>query len=1361
MPIPSAIPHAAHPRRPSLQARAARLLGAGLLAWLSLLPLAARAELSLPNGDYREEVEELRVKVLGGYVKVTRQWQEDRWHINRNWNPLTFETDPLDGSVKRIGRNDATFERIGSSDGYKSGPRYLIVKRAVRFIPAGSGEGSAPTDLNGSTPEASLGGGIALGTDAAGYRFTDRDGNWIDYDSNGKLVAYGERNAVTTFLEYGSGNAASQLQKVRDHFGRTVLCYTYSNGQISEIRDNPAINPDDAPPARRLIYTWVNNQLTQATDVTGQATTYAYTGNRLSQITDPEARVRQITYGPTGRVQSIREADGAVTSYAYDYDKTRRTFYVRTTHPATEAGTRIEERWYDADGYLIRRDDAGLTQLAITRDTASRTRTNTDLQGNPTVTTLDEFDNVVRTVFADGSETRARYATSHGQILEETDELGVKTQYDYDGKGNLLKKTEAVGLPEQRVTSYTRDPFGQITSQTIDGGAVALPGGGSVTVAAATTTTRWDNRGNPVQGTDPEGNTTRIVYDRLGNPLTVTDARGKVWQNTWNARGQILTQANPLNQKTVVTYDKSGLLMTQDDAENRSTAFTWTTRGQLASITDALGNVRQRYYDAVGQFVGESDELGQRQNTLSYDLAGRPSQSKDGSGNVTTFTYGADGKSQLPSKVRYPTFEQETTYDSRQRATAIKEVLSEAPATSTQQAYDKKGNLTQLTDRNGKITTMTYDGLTRLIQGTDAGGGITRYAYDTRDNLLAVQDPNGNSTQYTYDRNNRKTVETRPLGQMQSTTWDEAGNLTKQQDAKGNQIQTTYDAANRRVEEKHLPAGGGAGRTIAYTYNAAGALTGYTDSQGSSASYTLDALHRKTQEAVTIAGNTWTSTTTWTPTGQKARFTSPGGLKADYTYDVGHNLDSVVLPGGTISIGERLWNAPRKVTFPGGSQQTRDYDVLMRPTRIKVNGPGQATLVDRQYTFDAESNITQKATEHGNYDYQYDDLYRLTQVGSPSGLPNEAWTYDKLGNRLTDRNRSGIWQYNGNNQLIRSFTTSGEAITLDYDDDGSLIRKQSTSSDAKDNQQFRYDAQNRLVDVLDKDSNPIATYQYDPFGRRIAKTSSGNTTYYLYSDEGLIAEATALGIVAVEYGWQPQGTWGTDPLFIRTTQTNGLAPEIFYYQNDHLGTPQKTIDSQGDVVWEMKALAFGETAVSNNAVTISNLRFPGQYYDMETGTHQNYFRDYDPAVGRYRQSDPIGLAGGINTYLYAMADPIQSFDSTGENPGVGAAIALALATARAAMITCAKNPVCRCRAVYAAYKVMCGVGCKGPTCPFYEVQVRAASLCVALRSMYITMGCDRYIPTTRDHPGAVTQARQALSNCIAKRDLACATCVVP
>jgi len=113
------------------------------------------------------------------------------------------------------------------------------------------------------------------------------------------------------------------------------------------------------------------------------------------------------------------------------------------------------------------------------------------------------------------------------------------------------------------------------------------------------------------------------------------------------------------------------------------------------------------------------------------------------------------------------------------------------------------------------------------------------------------------------------------------------------------------------------------------------------------------------------------------------------------------------------------------------------------------------------------------------------------------------------------------------------------------------------------------------------------------------------------------------------------------------TGTSPAFAETFFFHNDHLGTPQAVTDSTQQVVWQAEYDPFGEVTETVSLVE-QNLRFPGQYFDIETRLHYNYFRDYSPAIGRYVESDPIGLGGGLSTYSYALNSPQVYYDPTGE-----------------------------------------------------------------------------------------------------------------
>ncbi|MBA3030311.1 MAG: RHS repeat-associated core domain-containing protein [Desulfobacteraceae bacterium] len=374
----------------------------------------------------------------------------------------------------------------------------------------------------------------------------------------------------------------------------------------------------------------------------------------------------------------------------------------------------------------------------------------------------------------------------------------------------------------------------------------------------------------------------------------------------------------------------------------------------------------------------------------------------------------------------------------------------------------------------------------------------------------------------------------------------------------------------------------------------------------------------------------------------KQTFTGPDGIYSGYLYDQSNQLTGVQVPNlGFISINDYTWNRPASMTLPGGTTREFEYDPLMRIKKITSKDPGQNVMLNYKYDYDKMDNIKAKATEYGAYTYGYDDLYRLTTADNPV-QEDEGFTYDMVGNRLTAANTTGDWAYNDNNELLSSSALTGQPdqAIFEYDANGNTIRKTVGSVVAS----YVYNLEDRLTQIWNGEVSTgslTAEYYYDPFGRRLWKEVSGVRTYFHYADEGLTAEMDSAGTITKTYGYKPGSTWTTDPLFMK------VGTEYYFYHTDHLGTPQKMTSTNGAVVWSAKYSSFGEANVEIGTIE-NNLRFPGQYYDGESGLHYNWFRHYYPQIGRFTQGDQLGFIGGdLNLYSYVWNNPTNLIDKYG------------------------------------------------------------------------------------------------------------------
>jgi RHS repeat-associated protein len=185
---------------------------------------------------------------------------------------------------------------------------------------------------------------------------------------------------------------------------------------------------------------------------------------------------------------------------------------------------------------------------------------------------------------------------------------------------------------------------------------------------------------------------------------------------------------------------------------------------------------------------------------------------------------------------------------------------------------------------------------------------------------------------------------------------------------------------------------------------------------------------------------------------------------------------------------------------------------------------------------------------------------------------------------------------------------------------------------------YVYDLSNQLIRVLDN-SNQVAEYTYNGAGQRITKVTQTETRIFHYDLWGhLIAETNQTGQMLAEY------IYLGDQLLAMIR-----GGQVYYFHNDHLGTPQVLTNDSQAISWKAVYTPFGEAVPSIQTVE-NPFRFPGQYYDPDTGLHYNDFRYYNPQTGRYITPDPIGLEGGMNLFAYVESNPINSTDPLGLDP---------------------------------------------------------------------------------------------------------------
>jgi RHS repeat-associated protein len=322
----------------------------------------------------------------------------------------------------------------------------------------------------------------------------------------------------------------------------------------------------------------------------------------------------------------------------------------------------------------------------------------------------------------------------------------------------------------------------------------------------------------------------------------------------------------------------------------------------------------------------------------------------------------------------------------------------------------------------------------------------------------------------------------------------------------------------------------------------------------------------------------------------------------------------------------------------GGQSVLRTYDQNYALTDIT------GSALNLHFLRDAKSRIAAEGDTAGaspaNESYQSDALDRLTQLTDATGATEQAFSYNLTGDRLSKT-------VAGQTTLSYGYQSGTHQLTLVGNASRGLDAAGNTTAMLTPNGtqvQLVYDDRNLLTQVQ-SGGGPIANYQYNGQGIRVWRTitapSAGQaaTVYDPLNTGNLYGEYFATDYREYVY---------LNGIPVASAMDAGRqAPAIKYLHADGLGTVRVATTTAGAVTdqWPWLNNAFGDKAMTGSSSYY--LRFPGQYYDVETGLHYNGYRYYDPGAGRYVQSDPVGLSGGLSTYAYVGSSPLKYVDPYG------------------------------------------------------------------------------------------------------------------
>ncbi|WP_405399465.1 putative T7SS-secreted protein [Streptomyces microflavus] len=752
--------------------------------------------------------------------------------------------------------------------------------------------------------------------------------------------------------------------------------------------------------------------------------------------------------------------------------------------------------------------------------------------------------------------------------------------------------------------------------------------------------------------TTPAGAVHRYLINEAHQIIAATDPLGSTTRFERDRYNRLLSRTDPLGRITRFTYDASGQLTTAVRADGREVTAEYNDLRLPVRITNPDRTVVRQGYDDRGNRISAIDPSGAVTRT-TYNVSGHPTSVTDALGNTTRIRSNAAG---LPVEIIDPLgATTRIERDSFGRPVALTDPLGAV----TRLDWTPEGKPARRTDADGSTQSWTYDGEGNCLTHTDAMGSISRFEYTHFDVMTARTGPDGVRYEFAHDHELRLTQVLNPQG----LTWNYA-----------------YDPAGRLISETDFDD-----RTLAYERDPVGRLTARTDALGQTTHYERDALDRivrkdaagsvttfaydltdQLAEAVNAdATITWlrdqygrlksetvngrTVSYAYDALGRRTGRTTPSKAASTWAYDAAGRRTSLTTSGRTLTFEHNA--AGREVARHLGDHLTiaSQFDTMGRLTTQQVTGAGRS-IQRRDYTYRPDGSLTALTDQlAGTRSFDLDAAGRVTAVHATNWT--ERYAYDAAGNQA-----EASWPAShpgqeavGSRSYIGTTITRAGNVRYEHDTLGRItLRQRARLSRKPDTWRYQWDAESRLTAVITPDGARWS-YAYDPLGRRITKkcvnldgVDLGDHTDFTWDGNTLCEQTTRSAQLPAPVSL----TWDHDGFhpIIQTERISATSStcqseidsRIFAITTDLVGTPTGLIDESGNIAWHTRSTLWGTTAWGADSTSYTPLRFPGQYFDPESGLHHNYFRTYDPETARYLTPDPLGLTPAPNPTTYVF-----------------------------------------------------------------------------------------------------------------------------